>query len=111
MNINFNGYGENVATFLASSAVKEGDFVIMGENNYQVVPATANAELFGKCLSVRDGYAAVMTSGYIETPYEGEITLGLCGIVTASADKAAYSANAEKHKVIYIDDDKVGFIL
>ena len=27
MDINFNGYNENVATFLANSSVKVGDFV------------------------------------------------------------------------------------
>ena len=110
MNVDFKGYGENVATFIASSAVKEGDLVKIN-NNFAVTPCTANDEISGVCVGVSDGYAAVQLSGYVEVESNKRINLGVSSVAAASATQATTSATARKYNVIYSTDTKVGFIL
>lgn len=110
MNVNFKGYGENVATFIADNTVEAGKFVVM-DDNYSVKAATADDEIFGYCVGVRDGYAAVQLEGYVEAPVSGEVSLGLTQIAAASATEVAASETASAHKVIYVTDDVIGFIL
>ena len=102
MNVDFKGYNENVATFIADSTVEAGKFVVMDEN-FSVKAASADDEIFGYCVGVRDGYAAVQL--------EGEVDLGLSSIAAASATTVAASETASAHKVIYVTDDVIGFIL
>ena len=110
MNVDFKGYGENVATFIADDTVEAGKFVVMDEN-YAVKAASKDDEIFGYCVGARDGYAAVQLSGYVEAPVSGEAELGLSGIAAASATTVAASETASAHKVIYVTDDVIGFIL
>ena len=109
MDINFNGYNENVATFLANSSVKVGDFVQL-DDNYHVIPGNAGQELIGVCVGVRDGYAAVQTSGYVEADYQGDVNYGRCGLVTTTSTKLA-PGGSTKYRIIYKDEEKIGFIL
>ena len=62
MEINFTGYQENVLTFECTDTVKAGDLVAMVSSG-KVSKALADGSFSGKCLSVRDGYAAVQLSG------------------------------------------------
>lgn len=110
MNVDFKGYGENVATFIADDTVEAGKFVVMDEN-YSVKAASADDELYGYCVGVRDGYAAVQLAGYVEAPVSGEVDLGLTGIAAASATTVAASETASVHKVIFVNDSVIGFIL
>ena len=110
MNVDFKGYGENVATFIATSTVKEGDLVKISDN-FTVAPCTANDEISGVCVGVSDGYAAVQLSGYVEVESNKKIALGCTSVAAASATQATSSTTARKYNVIYSTDSKVGFIL
>ena len=110
MNVDFKGYNENVATFIADATVEAGKFVVMDEN-FSVTAASEDDEIFGYCVGVRDGYAAVQLEGYVEVPVSGEVDLGLTGIAAASATSVAASETASAHKVIFVSDDVIGFIL
>ena len=110
MNIYFRGYGENVATFEADNTVEAGMFVVMDEN-YSVKAAGAGDEVFGYCLSVRDGFAAVQLEGYVEAPVSGEISLGSGQLAAASSTEIAQGESGPYYKVVYVTEDVVGFIL
>ncbi len=110
MNVDFKGYGENVATFIAADTVKEGDLVKVSDN-FKVAPCAANDEIAGVCVGVSGGYAAVQLSGYVEIESSKKITLGYSSIAAASATQATTSTTARKYNVIYSTDTKVGFIL
>lgn len=112
MNVDFKGYDENVATFIASGELEAGKFVKMS-GDFTVAPASANDEIIGYCVGARDGYAAVQLSGYVEAKSSGTIDTGLTGICAASDDSVKASASAFKRKVILSDSDNniVGFIL
>jgi hypothetical protein len=65
MNVNFNGYGENVLTFIAdSSLVEPGGFVKMTADG-TVGKCSAGDIFCGVCVGLRGGYAAVQMSGYV----------------------------------------------
>ena len=89
--------------------VKVGDFVQL-DDNYHVIPGNAGQELIGVCVGVRDGYAAVQTSGYVEADYQGDVNYGRCGLVTTTSTKLA-PGGSTKYRIIYKDDEKIGFIL
>ena len=110
MNVDFKGYGENVATFIATDTVNEGNLVKI-VNNFTVAPCTANDEIAGICVGVSDGYAAVQLSGYVEIECNKRITLGYSSVAAASATQVTSSTTARKYNVIYSTDSKVGFIL
>ena len=67
MNVDFKGYGENVATFIADSGVAVGNIVKLSDN-FKVVNAASGDDFIGVCVGVRSGYAAVQLSGYVEVP-------------------------------------------
>ncbi|MCR5652883.1 MAG: hypothetical protein K6F88_03690 [Ruminococcus sp.] len=110
MNVDFKGYNENVATFIADNSVAAGKFVVMDEN-YSVKAASEDDEIFGYCVGVRDGYAAVQLEGYVEAPVSGDVDLGLTSIAAASATAVAASETAAAHKVVFVSDNVIGFIL
>ena len=110
MSINFKGYGENVATFAADNTVEAGKFVVM-DDNYSVTAAASGDEVFGYCLSVRDGYAAVQLEGYVEAPVSGEVELGSGQLAAASATAIAQGESGAYYKVVYVTDSVVGCIL
>jgi hypothetical protein len=111
MDIDFKGYNENVVTFLADETVTAGKFVVMSDNNFKVTAAGSGDEIFGYCISVRDGYAAVQMSGYIEVPHAGKIGLGLVGLVTNRGLSVMENPTAIKHRVIFVDDTTIGFMI
>ncbi|MBQ5398819.1 MAG: hypothetical protein IIU14_05195 [Ruminococcus sp.] len=110
MNVDFKGYGENVATFIADSGVAVGNIVKLSDN-FKVVNAASGDDFIGVCVGVRSGYAAVQLSGYVEVPASAQIALGRTGIAAASATAVATAQNGTKFRVIYSTSNKVGFIL
>ncbi len=111
MNVNFNGYNENVVTFeTKSSDVVMGTAVKMSESS--TVAKCADDEAFaGVALNVRNGYAAVQLSGYIEMPTDDNIEVGYQKLVCASGNKVKVSENGREYLVVYKDTNVVGFIL
>lgn len=109
MEINFNGYQENVLTLACESTVAAGDLVAMSASG-TVGKAEDNSAFIGVCLSERDGYAAVQLGGYVEMKKSGTVNLGFTKLV-ASGDSVKAGSSGKECLVIYSDDTNVGFIL
>ena len=109
MEINFAGYQENVLTFECESTVSKGDFVTMSASG-KVGVAAESANFIGKCVNVRDGYAAVQLDGYVEAEKSGTVNVGYNKLVAASSGVKTAESGIDR-LVVYSDDTTVGFIL
>lgn len=111
MDINFNGFQENILTFECTSTVAAGDPVKMSANG-KVTVCSAGDNFIGIAKSVRDGYAAVQLSGYIEAPFTGSgVSIGYTTL-TADSDGAVKAAQTgREYLVLTVDSSTVGFIL
>lgn len=112
MNINFSGYNENVVTF----KVEEGTTVLMGtpvkmSSDCTVAPCENDDTIVGVAVNVRNGYAAVELSGYIEMPAESKIEVGYVSLVSAGDNKVKESTSGREYLVVTSTDSTVGFIL
>ena len=110
MNIGLKGYGENVATFIAASGVETGHLVKITDD-FKVTSCSSGDDIFGLCVGVRDGYAAVQTSGYIEVSVGSRLTRGYVEIAPASATSVAASENGKKYWVVNSGSTTAGIIL
>ena len=109
MDINFNGYKENVLTFECESTVAAGKLVKMSASG-KVANASADDSFIGVAVSVRGGYAAVQLDGYVEAAKSGTVNVGYNKLVAASSGVKAAEAGIDR-LVVYSDDSTVGFIL
>lgn len=109
MDINFNGFKENVLTFECESTVAAGKLVKMSASG-KVANAAADDTFIGVAVSVRGGYAAVQLDGYIEMPKSGTVNVGYNKLVAASSGVKAAQSGIDR-LVLYSDDTTVGFIL
>lgn len=66
MNVNFNGYGENAATFIADKTLTEAGVPVKMKDNGTVAKCDASENFCGVCVGVRGGYAVVQLSGYVK---------------------------------------------
>lgn len=111
MNINFSGYNENVVTFETSS-----NDVIMGtpvkmSGSGTVSKCSADDSFCGVSVNVRNGYAAVQLSGYIEMPTDDTFTVGYQKIGAATDNKVKSTDSGREYLVVNVSDGIVGFIL
>ena len=109
MDINFNGYKENVLTFECESTVAAGKLVKMSASG-KVANTSADDSFIGVAVSVRGGYAAVQLDGYVEAAKSGTVNVGYNKLVAASSGVKAAEAGIDR-LVVYSDDSTVGFIL
>lgn len=109
MNISFTGYRENVLTFECTNTVAVGDLVKMSASG-TVTKAAANDAFIGKCVGVRDGYAAIQLDGYMEAAKYGTVNVGYNKLVAAASGVKTAESGIDR-LVIYSDDTTVGFIL
>ena len=110
MNVDFKGFNENVATFVADESVEAGKLVTMSED-YTVKACENNNEIVGLCLSVRDGYAAVQIAGYIEVNSTSSIAKGYRTFVAYGNDSVTPGDSARAYLVVKCANGKIGFIL
>ncbi len=114
MAVSFQGFGEQVATFLATDTVKKGDWVKISANG-TVAPCAAGDAMCGKVLSVRGGTAAVQVGGYVSTPISGSLSLGRQAVTAGSATalKAAAASNTTAPYVLVVEvsEDSAGILL
>lgn len=91
MDINFNGYNQNVLTFIADNTLKEGDSgIVVKVTASNTVGKTSENDIFlGVLLSVRGGYASVQTSGYAKIKTGSKIQVG-AKIISADSDGGIY---------------------
>lgn len=112
MNVNFNGYNENVVTFAVdNSTVTMGTPVKMTGSN--TVGACEDGDtMAGVAVNVRNGYAAVQLSGYIEMPTsDTSLETGYQNIAVAGDGEVALSDNGREYLVVSVGDGIAGFIL
>lgn len=110
MNVDFKGYGENVATFLAADGLQAGDLVKMS-GNFTVAAATEDSDFVGVCLGVRDGYAAVQTSGYTEVVFTGELSTGYQILACEDSETVAAAEDGRVHLVVSAANGIAGIMI
>lgn len=110
MNVNFNGYGENVATFMADETVQAGAPVKMSADG-TVAVCSANEPFCGICIAVRDGYASVQLSGYVTMPAKEKIAVGYQKLAASTDNTVAVNTSGKEKLVINSTETEVGFIL
>nr|DAU20912.1 MAG TPA: hypothetical protein [Caudoviricetes sp.] len=111
MNVNFNGYGENVATFIADSSVTKAGVPVKISADGTVSKCSANDAFCGICVGVRDGYASVQLSGYVTVATSAKLTLGYQTLAAAASDKVAANANGRSLLVVNSTATEAGIIL
>ncbi len=110
MNINFNGYSENAVTFLAAEGVEKNMLVKVTANG-KVAPCTSGDKFCGVCVDVRDGYATVVTSGYVNMPASKTIAVGYQTLSASAANTVTSGTSGKEYLVVESDTTSVGFIL
>ena len=108
MNVNFNGYGENVATFVADSSLTAAGVPV---KITAVGKCSANDIFCGICVGLRDGYAAVQLSGYAKVDVTAKLTLGYSKLAAAASGKVAANTNGRDILVIDSTTTSAGIIL
>nr|DAZ14599.1 MAG TPA: hypothetical protein [Caudoviricetes sp.] len=111
MNVNFNGYGENAATFEADSTLKASGVPVKISDDGTVAPCASGDVFCGVCLSVRNGYAVVQLGGYVTLPATSKIAVGYKKLAAAANGCAAVSTTGREYLVVNSTADSVSFIL
>ena len=104
MNISFQGYMENEATFLAAGTLTPGHPVTVSGNG--TVAESKAGELFaGVVKRQEDGYAAVQTHGFVTLGYDADNapTLGMCGLAAAGSGLVKKLASGRMALVVSLD--------
>ena len=102
MGISFKGYGENVVTFNADSALTEAGVPVKMTADSTVGKCSANDKFCGICVNLRDGYAAVQIAGYAVFGATSKIAVGYKKLAATAAGKAAVNENGRElaHKAV-----------
>ncbi len=111
MNVNFNGYGENVLTFIADSGLTEAGVPVKMSADGTVAKCSADDVFCGVCVGVRGGYAAVQTAGYVRMPAGSKIAVGYKKLAAGSSGTVAVNASGRELLVVDSTATEVGFIL
>ncbi len=111
MNVNFNGYGENIATFIANSTLTETGVPVKITADGTVSKCSANDSFCGICVAVRDGYAAVQLSGYVKVQTTAKLALGYTKLAAAAGGKVAAYDSGRALLVIDSTATEAGIIL
>ncbi|MBQ2094187.1 MAG: hypothetical protein II190_06370 [Ruminococcus sp.] len=111
MGISFKGYGENVVTFNADSALTEAGVPVKMTADSTVGKCSANDKFCGICVNLRDGYAAVQLSGYVVVPAAAKLNAGYQKVAVNSAGKLAANENGREVLVVISSATEAGIIL
>lgn len=111
MKVNFNGYGENAATFIADSTLTKAFVPVKISADGTVSPCSKGENFCGICTEVRDGYASVVLSGYVLMPTTAAVTLGYQKLSTGDNGAVVSATSGREYLVINSDTSSVGFIL
>lgn len=111
MNVNFSGFNENVVTFeVSGSGVTMGTPVKMA-SSHTVEMCNDNDNMIGVAVNVRNGYAAVQLSGYVEMPTDDEFEVGYQKISAGADSKVKNAQSGREYLVCASENGIVGFIL
>ncbi len=111
MNVNFNGYGENVATFIADGSITEAGVPVKISADGTVAACSSGDTFCGICVAVRDGYAAVQLAGYAKVNTAAKLTLGFTKLAAGANGKIAANTTGREHLVIDSTATEAGIIL
>lgn len=111
MNVNFNGYGENVMTFIADSSLTETGVPVKITGDGTVGKCGGNENFCGVCIGLRDGYAAVQLAGYVRTSAPSKIAAGYKKLAAGSLGDVAINSSGRELLVVDSSATEVGFIL
>lgn len=111
MNVNFNGYGENVLTFIADNSVTNSGALVKISDNGTVAKCGMGDVFCGVCVNVRNGCAAVQLSGYALLPAAGTISVGYTKVAVNSAGRVVANENGREVLVVNSSSNEVGIIL
>ena len=103
MNVNFNGFGENAATFIADETLTEAGGT--------VAKCDASENFCGVCVSVRGGYAVVQLSGYVKVKSDKKIAVGYKKLSATAVGGVSVTTTGREYLVLDSTDTSVGFIL
>ena len=111
MNVNFNGFNENVATFLAANNVTSVGLPVKPSAEGAVAKCGAGDAFCGIVTGIRGGYATVQLTGYAEFPAAARISVGYQKLAANAAGQVAANANGREYLVVNATEDTVGIIL
>lgn len=112
MDINFNGYGENIATFLADSSITKAGTPVKMKSPFEVTACASGDNMIGVAVNIRDGYAAVQLSGYVELDTsDSAITVGYNKLAVSTNNTVESSETGREYLVVNVGDECAGFIL
>ncbi len=111
MNVNFNGYGENVLTFIADSSITAAGVPVKISSDGTVAKCSADDVFCGVCVGLRDGYAAVQLSGYVRLPAGSKIAVGYKKLAAGANGTVAVNNSGRELLVVDSTATEAGFIL
>ncbi len=111
MDVNFNGYGENTATFAAASNLTQAGVPVKISADGTVAACSSGDVFCGICLAVRNGYAAVQLSGYAKVKTTSKLSLGYTKVAAGSNGTVAANTAGRELLVINASSTEAGIIL
>ena len=111
MGISFKGYGENVVTFNADSALTEAGVPVKMSADSTVGKCSANDKFCGICVNLRDGYAAVQLAGYVRVAAAARIEPGYKKLAAGSTGNVAVNTSGRELLVVDSTATEAGIIL
>lgn len=111
MNVNFNGIGENVVTFMADSSLTAAGVPVKVSADGTVAPCQSSENFCGLCVGVRNGYAAVQIAGYAIFPASAKISAGYQKLAVNASGKVAVNNSGRELLVVDSTATEVGVIL
>lgn len=111
MNVNFNGYGENVVTFIADSSLTETGVPVKIISDGTVAKCDANEVFCGICVGVRNGYAAVQLAGYANVATTEQIAVGYQKLAATADGNVAVNTSGRELLVVNSTATDAGIIL
>ena len=111
MEINFNGFGENVATFIADNSLTEAGVPVKITGDGTVGKCGGNEAFCGVCVGLRDGFAAVQLAGYVRMPALAKIDAGYRKLAAGSQGDVAVNSVGRELLVVDSTANEIGFIL
>lgn len=111
MMVNFNGFGENSATFEADSSLTAAGVPVKISGDGKVSACASGEAFCGICTHLRDGFATVQLAGYVTMPATEKITAGYGKIAAGANGTVSASDSGREYLVLDSTQTSVGFIL
>ena len=111
MNVNFNGYGENVLTFIADSGLTETGVPVKISDDGTVAKCGGNDNFCGVCVGLCNGYAAVQLAGYVRVATAAKIEAGYKKLAAGNNGDVVVNSSGRELLVVDSTATEAGIIL